>query len=255
MPEVAWKRSWIDTFASIGKTGMARWAIPPDLHSEIIGGPLCFFHEHSIGSRDGRVPRYSDSHACVRCISSLTEGRLTLDVHKIHRKHRRRFLEFWSLVEVNDPEECWPWHGSLHTRANSSYFPIPRHWHRTRQFAAPRVATWFTWGDIGRLPIKSVCGDHNCCNPLHIRVQGVPHYYHNRRLKTIDLEFSTHKLNQETLLFLRTTQERDPKRFTQLQKSSKVWLDFRMNSDEPFSREFLDGVDVLDLDDDSSDEG
>ena len=62
---------------------MAQWALPPDLHTKIESGPICFFHEHSIGSRDGQIPRYSDSHACVRCVSALTEGRLSLDVHKI----------------------------------------------------------------------------------------------------------------------------------------------------------------------------
>jgi hypothetical protein len=232
---------------------MARWPLPPDLHSEIMGGPLCFFHEHSIGSKDGRVPRYSDSHACVRCISSLTEGRLTLDVHKIHRKHRRRFLEFWSLVELRDADDCWPWHGNTHARG-STYFAIPRHWHKSRQFAAPRVATWFTWGDIGRLPIKNLCGNCDCCNPLHIRVQGVPHYYHNRKLQTIDLEFSTHKLNHETLLFLHTTQERDPKRFAKLEKASRIWLEFRMNSDGPISQELIDGIEIDDPPDDEIDE-
>ena len=87
---------------------MARWPIPPDLHTRTIGGPLCPHAEHSIGSRDGRVPRYDDSHACVRCIAGLTEGRLSLDVHKIEKTHRRRFLEFWSYVEIRGLDECWP---------------------------------------------------------------------------------------------------------------------------------------------------
>ena len=77
---------------------MAQWPIPPNLHSKIEGGPVCFCKDHSIGSKDGRIPRYSDSHACVRCISSLTEGRLSLDIHEIEKKHRRRFLEFWSFL-------------------------------------------------------------------------------------------------------------------------------------------------------------
>lgn len=228
---------------------MARWPLPPDLHSEIIGGPLCYFHEHSIGSKDGRIPRYVDSHACVRCISSLTEGRLTLDVHKIHRKHRRRFLEFWSFVEIGEPDECWEWRGAMHTCSNSTIFRIPRHWHRTHQFAAPRVAVWFTWGDIGRLPIKHLCGNHHCCNPLHIRVQGVPHYYYNRRLQTIDLEFSTHKLSHETSLFLQTTKDRDPKRFRKLEETNRLWIQFRMDGDGPVNLDDIAGL-VDDGDDD-----
>ena len=71
--------------------------------------------------------RYTDSHACVRCISALTEGRLgSLDVHKIHRTFRRRFLEFWSFVEIGDPDECWNWHGNTlqikqHLLRNASF--------------------------------------------------------------------------------------------------------------------------------------
>ena len=105
---------------------MARWPLPPDLHSRVVGGPVCPHAEHSIGSRDNRVPRYDDSHACVRCVAGLTEGRLSLDVHKIEKTHRRRFLEFWSYVEIRSPDECWLWHGPMHTKSNSSYFPIPR---------------------------------------------------------------------------------------------------------------------------------
>ena len=195
---------------------MSQWAIPPKLHSKTEGGPICFHCEHSIGSKDGLIPRYTDSHACVRCISSLTEGRLALDVHKIEKKYRRRFLEFWSFVEIRGPEECWPWRGKFHSRSNSSYFAMPRHWGSGRQYSAPRVAAWFTWGDIGRLPIKAVCGDNNCCNPLHLRVKGVPHFFHNRHLQTVDLEFSSNKLTHETQLFLETTHDKDPKRFKQV---------------------------------------
>jgi hypothetical protein len=212
---------------------MAQWPIPPDLHTVIEGGPICFFADHSIGSMDGRIPRYNDSHACVRCIAALTEGRLVLDVHKIHKKHRRRFLEFWSYVELDDPDECWTWHGPRHSRTGSSYFPFPRHWLDGRQFSAPRIACWFSWGDIGRLPLRCICGDNNCCNPLHIRVKGVPHFYHNRKMRLMDLEFSAHKLEHETHDFLLATRQRDPQRFRTLERHNKTWLDFRIAADGP----------------------
>lgn len=231
---------------------MSRWAIPPNLHSETIGGPLCFFHEHSIGSRDGRVPRYSDSHACVRCISSLTEGRLSLDVHKIHRQHRRRFLEFWSFVAIEDPDTCWPWQGSMHSISHSTYFPVPRHWCAGRQFSAPRVATWFTWGDIGRLPIKNVCGDVTCCNPLHVRIVGVPHYYHNRKLQLIDLEFSSKKLLIETQQFLEASRDKTPARYRKIEQVNRHWIERRISQDTPVDHGTL--LDVLsDMEDDEPD--
>ena len=77
---------------------MAQWAIPSYLHQRITAGPICPFLDHSHGSLDGNVPRYDYSHACVRCIAALTEGRLELSVRKIHPQFRRRFLEFWSFV-------------------------------------------------------------------------------------------------------------------------------------------------------------
>ena len=212
---------------------MAQWPLPPDLHSRIEGGPLCPFHDHSLGSRDGRSPRFDDSHACVRCVSALTEGRLTLDVHKIHRKYRRRFLEFWSFVDIGEPDECWNWHGNKHSKSNSTYFAIPRHWGAARQYSAPRVAFWFTWGDVGRLPIKPICGNNQCCNPLHLRARGVPHYFHNMHMTKIDLEFSSNKLQHETQLFLEATKDKDFKRFEKIQKANKLWIDFRMSSDKP----------------------
>ena len=67
---------------------MAQWSLPPNLHSEIAPGPICFHKDHSIGSRDGLIPRYKDSHACVKCVSALTEGRLALDVHNIEKIQR-----------------------------------------------------------------------------------------------------------------------------------------------------------------------
>lgn len=212
---------------------MGHWQLPPNLHSQIEGGPICPFADHSLGSRDGRIPRYTDSHACVRCVSSLTEGLLSLDVHRIHKSFRRRFLEFWSFVDIDDPEECWEWRGLIHSRHGTSYFSFPRFWTSNQQWSAPRVAAWLTWGDIGRLPVKTVCGNPNCCNPLHIRVRGVPHYFHNRHIQAIDLEFNSHKLINETQSFLLTTRDRDPKRFEKLEKSNKLWIESRLNSDGP----------------------
>lgn len=208
---------------------MSKWAISPNLHQDTESGPLCFFLEHSIGSFDGRVPRYTDSHACVRCISSLTEGRITLDVHKIHKQHRRKFLEFWSLVEIRSPEECWPWRGTPIDRGNLAAYYIKRYWSSARSYSAQRVAAWFTWGDAGRLPIVSVCRNTRCCNPLHLKVKGVPHFHHNRKLQVIDLEFNRMKLLQETQLFLEASIIKDPVRFAVLRQRSTEWIDYRLS--------------------------
>jgi hypothetical protein len=212
---------------------MARWAIPPDLHSRIESGPICPIREHSISSVDGQVPRYDDSHACVRCIASLSEGRISLEIHKIHPRFRRRFLEFWSLVDIRSPDECWPWMGPQYRDGSSTYFPMPRHWNTSRQFSAPRVAVWFTWGDIGRLPIEHICENKTCCNPLHIRVRGVPHFHHNRRLAAVNLATESRRLTENTHEFLTITHEQAPARFRRLEELSGDWIRRRIEADAP----------------------
>lgn len=215
---------------------MARWGLPPDLHKRTYGGPVCPFAEHSIGCRDGLIPRYDDSHACTRCVAALSEGRLSLDIKRIHRRHRRRFLEFWSLVQLDEPDACWPWMGLAHSRTGSSYFHFPRHWSNSRQFSAPRVATWFTWGDIGRLPIVPLCDTPNCCNPLHIRVRGVPHFYHRRKIREIDIAFSSRKLACDTSEFLQISRDVSPEDFSRIEKLNSRWIQSRLQQIEAEDR-------------------
>lgn len=215
---------------------MGTWAIPPDLHSRITTGPLCPFLDHAHGSLDGNIPRYDDSHACVRCIGALTEGRLELSIRRIHPQFRRRFLEFWSFVDIRSPSECWEWQGPRYANGASSYFPFARHWGTGRQFSAPRVATWLTWGDVGRLPLRNTCENNFCCNPLHIRVLGVPHFHHNRQLAALELTSTARKLSRDTGEFLAVTRDQAPRNFKRLQKMNAEWISRRADMDRPISR-------------------
>ena len=219
---------------------MAQWPLPPSrlLHKEISGGPLCFYKEHNIGARDGRIPRYSDSHSCVRCVAALSEGRFSIDVHKIDKKHRKNFLSFWSMVDIQGPDDCWNWHGKK-TAAGKCINPLPRHWTSGREFSASRSAVWFGHGDVGRLPIKRLCDNPLCCNPLHLRVQGIPHFFHRRHLKSIDLEFSRRKLIGETSLFLTTMQDKNPTNFKSLQAQNELWIQARIAANKPISSDAM----------------
>ena len=222
---------------------MAQWAIPSDLHQRITAGPICPFLDHSHGSLDGNIPRYDDSHACVRCIAALTEGRLELSVRKIHPQFRRRFLEFWSFVEIEDPSECWIWRGPRYGDGSSSYFPLARHWGKGRQYSAPRVATWFTWGDVGRLPIRHVCENRFCCNPLHIRACGVPHFHHNRQLAAIELTSTTRRLIGDTDEFLRVTREQLPVSYQRLERMNVELISRRADAGQPLTNGVRDPAD------------
>ncbi len=51
----------------------------------------------------------------------------------------------------------------------------------------------------------------------------------------MDIDFSTRKLESETLCFLETTATKDPKTFERLEKTNKIWINWRMGSDEPLS--------------------
>ena len=68
---------------------------------------------------------------------------------------------------------------------------------------------------------------------MHLRIKGVPHYFHDRHMQVMDLEFSSNKLAGETQLFLETTYDKDPKRFEQIQKANKIWIDFRLAANGP----------------------
>lgn len=204
---------------------MARWAIPANLHHEIAGGPLCPKADHAIGCRDGLIPRYSDSHACVRCITDLTRRSVVLDVHAIHPQWRARFLEFWSLVQFGAPDACWPWKGAIHSLHPTGIFSMPRHWSSARQYSAQRIAFWLTWGDIGRLPIKTLCGNGNCCNPLHLRAAGVLHHHAGAKLSRLQLEFSTLALHADAIDFLQQARHERPAVLRRLRRANAPWID------------------------------
>lgn len=205
-----------------------RWKIPDNLHSQITSGPVCPFSDHSHGSLDGQIPRYDDSHACIRCVSALTEGRLELNLARIHPSFRKRFLEFWALVDVSDPSDCWLWQGNRYAKGRSTYFPIKRHWSDSRQYSAPRVATWFSWGDIGRLPLTSLCENPLCCNPLHIRIQKVPHFHHRRQLSAINLYPSITTLVADTQCYIEKAKEHSPANFAKLERANAEWIRLRL---------------------------
>tara|TARA_B100001113_G_C20588601_1_gene396404 strand:+ start:238 stop:447 length:210 start_codon:yes stop_codon:yes gene_type:complete len=52
-------------------------------------------------------------------------------------------------------------------------------------------------------------------------------------IDSIDIDFSTRKLESETLCFLETTADKDPRTFERLEKTNKIWIDWRMGSNEP----------------------
>ena len=220
-------------------------------HQHVTNGGLCPYHAHSIGSRDSLIPRYSDSKACVRCIASLSEGKLNLDVHKVHKLWRRRFLEFWSLVQINEPDDCWQWRGKIYMRSNRGRPGVKavskgsRHRLRTTpdrksDITAQRAAIILSWGDIGLLPYKRICDTPHCCNPLHLRVLAVPHFLHNRDFEVVDFAFNARKLAAETHSYLAAMSDLDPERMEGYKKrTNREWIEHRIKHGAPDAQRLI----------------
>jgi hypothetical protein len=191
---------------------------------EIAPGDLCPHREHSCTSPDGQVPRYASSGACVQCCAALTEGRLELNVQNIHEEFRGRFMEFWALVDIGSPSDCWPWKG----RQPSVGSPVISFFRGAgstpRNYSVARVACCYTWGDIGLLPLRHTCGNNRCCNPLHLRILQVPHFHHRQRLRAVRLFPQVEVLGDQIRVYLDALQTNRPKRLKRLMESAPGWI-------------------------------
>ena len=70
---------------------------------------------------------------------------------------------FWLKVEKSDPENCWPWTGSID---RDGYGVLT---YKKKNYRAPRLALALSGIDIpnGHYACHS-CGNPTCCNPSHI---------------------------------------------------------------------------------------
>lgn len=71
-----------------------------------------------------------------------------------------RRLDFWSMVEIRDPDECWPWMGSR-LRGGYGHF---------RKTTAHRIAYAAFEGPIPKgLVVMHTCDNPCYCNPAHLK--------------------------------------------------------------------------------------
>ena len=73
----------------------------------------------------------------------------------------------------------------------------------------------------------------------------MPHFFNHRHLHSIDLEFNSRKLMEDTQRFLETTRDKDPKRFEKIEKDNKIWIDFRMNASGPLDTKTLINANLI----------
>ncbi|WP_141561340.1 hypothetical protein [Synechococcus sp. WH 8016] len=120
-------------------------------------------HEHG----DTEVYRDGHSHACLACIENIESSKLSFNLDRLKPEHRKQAQSFWSKVNIASLDDCWQW-----TAPNVPKMGVAFYWKRPPirkvfKFHAVHVASWLTWGDIGRHEIISLCGQRRCVNPLH----------------------------------------------------------------------------------------
>lgn len=162
-------------------------------------GELCIYQSHGIRRFSEASMRYDSHAACTRCVAAAREGRLSFDINRLLRKWRKKALEFWSLVDIGAPDECWEWKGTINPRTKQPQFP----WRRAGIASSPqhhpqRVAMWFTWGDLGFTGVKTTCGNRYCCNPFHLIPQKVGVFVdQDSYLESFELACEIHTLKQQ----------------------------------------------------------
>jgi len=162
-------------------------------------GELCLYTGHSLGRFSTHSMRYDSHQACTRCVASAREGRMSFDIDRLLKKHRKRALKFWSQVDISSPDDCWMWNGCINKRTKQPQFSWRRHGlASSTQHHPQRVAMWFTWGDLGYTGVKTTCGEKYCCNPFHLIPQHVGVFVdHDSYLESFELACEIHTLKQQ----------------------------------------------------------
>ena len=162
-------------------------------------GELCLYTGHSLGRFSTHSMRYDSHQACTRCVASAREGRMSFDIDRLLKKHRKRALKFWSQVDIGAPDDCWDWNGCINKRTKQPQFSWRRHGiASSTQHHPQRVAMWFTWGDLGYTGVKTTCGNKYCCNPFHLIPQNVGVFVdHDSYLESFEIACELHTLKQQ----------------------------------------------------------
>ena len=167
-------------------------------------GELCIYTGHSLGRFSSHSMRYDSHQACVRCVASAREGRISFDIDRMLKRERRRALKFWSQVDIGQPDECWNWEGCINKRTLQPQFAWRRHGiSSSTQHHPQRVAMWYTWGDLGFTGVKTTCGNKYCCNPFHLIPQRVGVFVdQDSYLESFELACQLHTLKQQVAEFV-----------------------------------------------------
>lgn len=196
---------------------------PDTLHTTVELGRACLYKEHESTLNPGKSHRYTDTHACVHCVQELAKPGLIIDVNRVHGLHYRQYLRFWNNVAIGGADDCWPWVALDEKGSVSGNFARP--WATKNVYTTPsRVAIWYSWGDVGMLPYRRLCDTRGCCNPLHLRVDQVPHYVYRREIDLIDFHRSTAKVQAHTRALTQSILDADSDTLKRMRMMTPRWL-------------------------------
>ena len=167
-------------------------------------GELCIYTGHSLGRFSDSSMRYDSHQACTRCVAGAREGRISLNIDTLLKKHRSKALRFWSQVDIGAPNQCWNWNGCINARTKQPQFAWRRHrLTSSTQHHPQRVAMWFSWGDLGYTAVKTTCGNRYCCNPFHLIPQNVGVFVDSDSyMESFELACQLHTLKQQVAEFM-----------------------------------------------------
>lgn len=167
-------------------------------------GELCIYSGHGVSKFSDSSMRYDSHQACTRCVAGAREGRLSFDINRLMRKHRKRALKFWSQVDIGQPDDCWDWCGCINEKTGQPQFAWRRHGiSSSTQHHPQRVAMWFTWGDLGYTGVKTTCGNKYCCNPFHLIPQNIGVFVDDESyIESFELAVQIHTLKQQVAEYM-----------------------------------------------------
>ncbi len=132
---------------------------------------LCLWH---IGNSKKHSSNFGPDCECLDCMKKIKEGYCSIDIEKFDIDMFYYFRGFWSKVDIKDPDECWPWKGSIRKDKYETVAYMLSPFHKAKTHSAARVAFWLSRGYTGKLRITHKEGCHyTCCNPLHLKIMGV----------------------------------------------------------------------------------
>jgi len=167
-------------------------------------GELCIYTGHALGRFSSHSMRYDSHAACTRCVAAAREGRMSFDINRLLKTHRKRALKFWSQVDFAGPDDCWQWNGVINPKTKQPQFAWRRPGISSSTVHHPqRVAMWLTWGDLGFTGVKTTCGNKYCCNPFHLIPQGVGVFVdHESYIESFELATQLQTLKQQIAEFV-----------------------------------------------------